>query len=189
MVTEQLIESQADIHWQSLVVVGGHWRSTQINFKPVYFIQSYMSDGLDWVGLDGMVITGRRQSKSTFGANEKKSCCWTRNQLLHIQFDVHLSRSSSLWLEWSSLINGAFSTTTIFTKNADACQDDASEGVELVGDLAPLNKIPQLLFFQEHVGWTLTRHLAPLSEDLLKMIRYRPILTQTYIQQYKYQCL
>ena len=52
----------------SLEVIEGHWRLTQINFKPVQLIQSHMSDGLDGMGLVGwMVIIGRRQSKSTFG--------------------------------------------------------------------------------------------------------------------------
>ena len=37
---------------------------TQINLRPVKFIQSYMSDGWDW-----MVIKGHGYSKSTFGAN------------------------------------------------------------------------------------------------------------------------
>ena len=35
------------------MVIGGHWRSTQINLRPVKFIQSYISDGWDRIGLDG----------------------------------------------------------------------------------------------------------------------------------------
>ena len=42
-----------EVHWRSLGVIGGHWRSTQINPRPVQFIQSYMSErwmGWDWMG-------------------------------------------------------------------------------------------------------------------------------------------
>ena len=42
--------------WRSVEVSGGHWRLTQINLRPVKFIQSNISDGWDWVGW--MVIIG-----------------------------------------------------------------------------------------------------------------------------------
>ena len=48
-----------------------HWRSTQINLRPVKVFKDalWRTDGMT-----GMVIMGHRYSKSTFGANKSKQC-------------------------------------------------------------------------------------------------------------------
>ena len=46
------------LHWRSLEVTGGHWRSTLINPRPVLMIKEAF--GVGWEGMDGigMVILG-----------------------------------------------------------------------------------------------------------------------------------
>ena len=64
-------------------VIGGHWRSlirliwlirlirsTRLDLQWRCRLHNYMWMGWDWMGWDGMVIIGRRQSKSPFGANK-----------------------------------------------------------------------------------------------------------------------